>query len=199
MLKKLLTKFHFYLGLFFLVDLWLFSLTGLFLNHPDWSVNEYRKESHWVETTESVTLAQSGDRFEKANYYLSELNLEGELSNVQEQENQFRFRVRRPRNEAQVTIHFDTGKVQLRKKSTDTYGVLNTLHIFNGMQRFDPGKEKLTWFATRLWVIAMDGLAVGLIVLVLTGCYMWSQTQKIVSGAVSLLLGLGTALVFLFL
>jgi hypothetical protein len=67
------------------------------------------------------------------------------------------------------------------------------------MQRFDPGKEKLTWFATRLWVIAMDGLAVGLIVLVLTGCYMWSQTQKIVSGAVSLLLGLGTALVFLFL
>lgn len=199
MLKKLLTKFHIYLGLFFLVDLWLFSLTGLFLNHPKWSVNDYRKESRWIETTALVTPAQSGAPLKNAEHYLAQLDLTGEVSNLREQENQFRFSVRNPGSEAQVTIDPRTGDVRLRKKTTDAYGTLNTLHIFNGMQRFDPNKDNLTWIATRLWVIAMDSLAVGLIVLILTGCYMWLQTKKIVGGAVSLLLGTGLALLFLFL
>ena len=29
-------KFHYYLGLYFLFFLWLFSLTGLMLNHQQW-------------------------------------------------------------------------------------------------------------------------------------------------------------------
>ena len=62
-----------------------------------------------------------------------------------------------------------------------------------------PRKEYLTWYATRLWVISMDGLALGLILLVLTALYMWLQTKKIISGAISLLLGTGVAIVFLFL
>ncbi len=48
---------------------------------------------------------------------------------------------------------------------------------------FDPKKKNLTWFATRLWVITMDGLALGPIVMILT-CYMWQQTKKIVGEAV---------------
>jgi hypothetical protein len=45
----------------------------------------------------------------------------------------------------------------------------------------------------------MDGLALGLILLVLTAFYMWFQTGKIISGAVSLVLGTGIAIVFFFL
>ena len=162
-------------------------------------MNDYQTESRWIETTASVTPAQGGDPLAKAEHYLAQLDLTGEVSNLLEQENQFRFSVRRPGIQAQVSIDPRTGDVRLREKTTDAYGSLNTLHIFNGMQRFDPEKENLTWFATRLWVIAMDGLAVGLIVLILTGCYMWLQTKRIVGGAVSLLLGTGLALLFLFL
>ena len=128
MLKKLLTKFHIYLCLFSLVDLWLFCLTGLFLSHPEWSVNDYTTESRWIATTASVTPAQGGDPLANAEHYLAQLDLTGEVS-----------------------------------------------------------------------TIAMDGLAVGLIVLILTGWYMWLQTKRIVGGAVSLLLGTGLALLFLFL
>ena len=133
MLKKLLTKFHIYLGLFLLVDLWLFSLTGLFLSHPKWSVNDYQTESRWIETTASVTPAQGGDAPTNAEHYLAQLDLTGEVSNLREQENQFGFNVRRPGIEAQVTIDPRTGDVSLREKTTDAYGTLNTLHIFNGM------------------------------------------------------------------
>ena len=84
-------------------------------------------------------------------------------------------------------------------RSRDAIGILNQLHIFGEMKRFDPRKEHLTWYATRLWVISMDGLALGLILLVLTALYMWLQTKKIISGAISLLLGTGVAIVSLFL
>ena len=29
-------KLHIYIGLYFLLFLWLFSISGLFLNHPPW-------------------------------------------------------------------------------------------------------------------------------------------------------------------
>ncbi len=199
MIKSLLTKFHIYLGLFFLVYLWLFSLTGLFLNHPQWGVNEYRTTSQWVESTATVSVAQGGNRFEQTEHYLEQLGLEGELFGMQERENQFRFSVRKAGDETQVTINPATGETKIRRKKADFYGIANSLHIFNGMKRFDPKKETLTWLATKLWVIAMDGLAVGLIIMILTGLYMWLQTKKIIGGAISLFLGTGIGIVFLLL
>ena len=201
MIKELVTKLHTYLGLFFLVYLWLFSLTGLFLNHPSWGVNDYRQDSKWVESTTVIVPAQSGDRFSKAEYYLSTLQLEGELTGVRdlEKEKQFRFEVNTPGEAVKVRVNSDTGETQIRRKTTDTYGMLNQLHIFNGMQRFDKDKQSLTWFATILWFIAMDALAGALILMVLFGFYMWLQTRKLIGGLVSLLLGVFVTGLFLFL
>ena len=132
-------------------------------------------------------------------HYLEQLGLEGELFGMQERENQFRFSVRKAGDETQVTINPATGETKIRRKKADFYGIANSLHIFNGMKRFDPKKETLTWLATKLWVIAMDGLAVGLIIMILTGLYMWLQTKKIIGGAISLFLGTGIGIVFLLL
>lgn len=200
MIKSFLTKFHYHLGLFLLVYLWLFSLTGLFLNHPNWSVNDYRKESQWIDKTASVTPAGSSDLLKNAENYLEQLDLKGEVSNLRAEENLFRFNVRKPGIEVRLTIDTNKGDVQLREKKTDNYGALNTLHIFNGMQRFDPKKEHLTWYATKLWVIAMDGLAIGIIILIFTGFYIWLKTKKnLISGTVCLLLGTILAIMFLYL
>ena len=201
MIKKLLTKSHIYLGLFFVIYLWLLSLTGLFLNHPKWRVNDYRASAKWVDTTVAVTLATGEDPLEKANHYLRELGLEGELLGVRhvEKENQFRFDVYRPGNTAKVRIDLESGEAKISRRQMNSIGILNQLHTFGEMKRFDPRKEHLTWYATRLWVLSMDGLALGLILMVLTALYMWLQTKKIISGAISLLLGTGVAIVFLFL
>lgn len=201
MIKELVTKLHTYLGLLFLAYLWLFSLTGLFLNHPSWGVNDYRQDSNWVESTTTLVPATTGDRFSKANYYLRKLHLEGELNGVRdlEKEHQFRFEVNKPGEVIRVRVNSDTGEVQIRHKNNGTYGMLNQLHIFNGMQRFDREKETLTWFATTLWFIAMDALAVALILMVLFGFFMWFQTRKLAGGIASLLLGTLFAVVFLVL
>ena len=98
-----------------------------------------------------------------------------------------------------VRVNSDTGETQTRRKKSGSYEMLNQLHIFNGMVRFDKGKEKLTWFAITLWLIAMDGLAVALILMVFFGFYMWLQTRKLAGGVISLLLGIFLAVLFLFL
>ena len=201
MIKKLLTKSHIYLGLFFVIDLWLFSLTGLFLNHPQWAVNEYREAAEWIETTVAVTSPGGQDPVEKAHHYLRELSLEGELVSAREikAKNEFRFDVYRPGNNVRVRIDVESGTAKVGRQKVDGYGMLNQLHTFSAMKRFDPKKGDLTWYATRLWVITMDGLALSLIILGLTAVYMWLQTKKIISGAISLLLGTGIAIVFLLL
>ena len=60
------------------------SLTGLFLNHPQWAVNEYRANTEWIEAAVAVTSPGGEDPLENANHYLRELSLEGELIGVRE-------------------------------------------------------------------------------------------------------------------
>ena len=98
-----------------MVDLWLLSVTGLFLNHPKWRVNDYRANSQWIESTVSVRPATGEDPLEKANHYLRELGLEGELLGVRdvEREKQFRFDVYKPGNTAKVRIDLESGEAKI--------------------------------------------------------------------------------------
>jgi hypothetical protein len=45
-------KLHYYLGLYFLFFLWLFSATGLMLNHQQWFTNLYVR----LETSYDVSI-----------------------------------------------------------------------------------------------------------------------------------------------
>ncbi|HEX6070876.1 MAG TPA: hypothetical protein VFZ18_13670, partial [Longimicrobiaceae bacterium] len=40
-LRSWTRRLHYYLGLYFLLFIWLFSLTGLLLNHSDWGFAEF--------------------------------------------------------------------------------------------------------------------------------------------------------------
>ena len=41
-------KLHYYLGLYFLLFLWLFSFTGLLLNHPRWMLSRTNGACAWT-------------------------------------------------------------------------------------------------------------------------------------------------------
>ena len=43
-------KLHYYLGLYFLFFLWLFSLTGLMLNHQQWFTDLYERRETSYDT-----------------------------------------------------------------------------------------------------------------------------------------------------
>ena len=62
----------------------------------------------------------------------------------------------------------------------------------------DPERER-DWWLTRIWSLAMDGVAVGLIVLVVSGIYLWYRLpRKRVGGLISLTLGTIACAFFLF-
>src|SRR5262245_50085040 len=72
-------KLHYYLGLYLLFFLWLFSFTGLLLNHPQWRFAEFwpqRKETRFEQAIEPTSSASDLDR---ARELMSELNLAGEI------------------------------------------------------------------------------------------------------------------------
>jgi hypothetical protein len=52
-------KAHYYLGLYLLLFIWLFSLTGLLLNHPRWALSRIPNESN--PPYERTTELPSGD------------------------------------------------------------------------------------------------------------------------------------------
>jgi len=39
-------RLHYYLGLYFLLFIWLFSFTGLLLNHPRWSLSRIPNDAN---------------------------------------------------------------------------------------------------------------------------------------------------------
>jgi hypothetical protein len=40
-LFPVIRKIHLYLGLFFLVELWVFAISGLILGHPQWQISQF--------------------------------------------------------------------------------------------------------------------------------------------------------------
>ena len=59
----------------------------------------------------------------------------------------------------------------------NAFGVMDALHHFTGVSMTDPERER-DWILTRVWSAAMDAVAVGLIVLVLSGLYLWYRLRR---------------------
>lgn len=71
-------KLHFYLGLYFLLFLWLFSFTGLLLNHPRWALSRIPNEPNPVyERTIEAPIARTD--IERAHDVVRQLGLRGEI------------------------------------------------------------------------------------------------------------------------
>jgi len=62
--------------------------------------------------------------------------------------------------------HFDNGG----------WAVFRIFHTFSGSRYNAPGGRD--WILTTIWVVAMDALAAGLIVMVLGSYYMWYRLKK---------------------
>jgi hypothetical protein len=70
-------------------------------------------------------------------------------------------------------------------------------HTFSGT-RFNQPASQRDWIVTSLWVLAMDALAVGLVIMVLGSYYMWWRLKKRKAlGVATLFLGVSSCAVFL--
>lgn len=190
-------KLHYYLGLYFLFFLWLFSLTGLMLNHQQWFRDLYeRKETRYDTTIENpagdTQLAQTRD-------VMRQLSLVGEIDWPASQPvGHIDFNVARPSGAAQVRVDINAKKAYVREFKNGHLHAFQIFHTFSG-SRFTQPASRPDWIMTRIWVFAMDALAAGLVVMVLGSYYMWWRLKKGKAlGLAVLSLGIGACAVFVW-
>ncbi len=186
-------KLHMYAGLYFLFFLWLFSFSGLMLNHSEWEFAQFWPRRVETSSEQAFRPPAPGDDLDRAKDVVTQLGIVGEVERVvfRAGESRLEIQVARPGRIFKIAADMEAGRASIQRIDVDGWGVLHMLHTFNGVDVNNPDRKR-DWFATTLWVVAMDAICVGLIVMVLSGLYMWIRAyQKRWIGWV--LLGAGTS------
>ena len=192
-------RLHSYVGLYFLASVWLFSFSGLVLNHGSWTFAQFwpqRKQTEYERTVH----ATAGNDTERAQAVMSQLGIKGEVEWVtpDQMPEHLRFRVVRPGRNYEVDADFGRGAATVAETSVNAWGVLNGLHHLNGVHAGDKRNTR-DWFWTGVWVFGMDALAVGLISIALSGIYIWLRTRRRrVMGLIALVAGIAACFLLLF-
>jgi hypothetical protein len=198
--RKWNRRIHFYAGLYFLLFIWLFAISGLFLNHSQWPWMDWWKARQESSDERRIrTPAASGD-LAIARDLMLQLDEVGEIGQIERspEGNTFRFQLTRPGRTLRVEADLVASRASLQETRVNWAGVLDGLHRFTGVRPDDPD-ERRDWLMTRIWSFAMDALAIGLCVMVVTGVYLWFQLgQKRWLGLLALGSGVAGCTFFVF-
>ena len=191
-------KLHFYLGLYFLLFLWLFAFTGLLLNHSSWTFAQFfpqRKISKFERTIETPAASSDLDR---ARVLMRQLGIEGEVGwgVALVAPGRLDFNVTRPGTIQQIEADLKQGRAKVTVTEYNGWGILRTLHTFVGVRPEDSRNQR-DWVLTTVWALSMDAVAAGVVFMVLTSYYMWwGLREKRKPGLVALALGSGVCGLF---
>lgn len=184
-------KLHYYLGLYLLFFLWLFSFTGLLLNHPKWTFTQYWPNRRQMDEERPIVAPAPGGDLAQAHDLMRQLALEGEIqwTVTRTDTNRFDFRVGRPGHYVEIKADLARNRVQLHRTDLNLLGITQVLHTFTGV-RMDDDNNRRDWWLTSVWAFAMDATAAGCIFLVLSSLVMWFELpDKRVASGLCLLLG----------
>jgi hypothetical protein len=192
-------KFHIYAGLFLLLFILFFSLSGLVLNHSQWKFASFWNERKVTEIIAPLTMPINRDSASLLHNFMKQLDISGEISNVSLTPDSIDFRVMKPGTIWDIHIDFKNRMGYLKKIVFNLWGKMRILHTFNGSDKENPAVQP-NWIVTRFWRLSMDAVASGLIVLCMGGWIMWYKIRKDYSmGLIVLILGLAGAIFFVFL
>lgn len=172
-------KLHYYLGLYFLFFLWLFAFTGLLLNHPQWPPAQFWSEREEAQFQVSIQPLPGDTDLARARELMRQLNLAGEIDwpDQAPPPGKLEFTVNRPGSLNRVSADLVLSNVSVQHIRINAWGVMNVLHSFSGTRANNPSANR-DWLLTTLWVAAMDALAAGLLLMVLTSYYMWFRLRQ---------------------
>jgi hypothetical protein len=161
-------KIHIYVGLYFLVFIWLFSVSGLLLNHH-WSFAEFWPQRRQAKLERTIVPPTASTDLERARDLMRQLGLAGEIESTTTRASQerFDFRVARPGFNAEVSADLAHRTATAQETRVNGWGVFRTLHTFTGVRLSAPTAER-DWWLTKLWSFSMDAVCVGVAVLILT-------------------------------
>ena len=193
-------KFHIHLGLFLLLFIWLFSFSGLLLNHS----NKWKFASFWDERKEKITVTSihpiaSPDSAAMLKNIMQQLKIAGEVSRVWISADSIDFKVSIPGHERNLHVNLKNGICTQKELTFNWWGKMRILHTFNGVNK-DNLNIQPNWIITRIWKFAMDAIAIGFIILCISSWIMWYKLRKKYTwGPLFLISGFAITIYFVFL
>ncbi|MEW6161338.1 MAG: PepSY-associated TM helix domain-containing protein [Verrucomicrobiota bacterium] len=170
--QRINRKIHIYAGMFSLVFVLFFAVSGFVLNHR-WKVWDWF--SRRVESTRDITvqIPAQGTDLEKARAILKQLNIDGEIHRIVSEpaRQTLAFDLQRPGQFASVKLDATTGKGTLKTTNFNAWSIVHILHIFSGH-----GDKNWVW--ANVWKFFSDATAILVIVLALSGFYMWLNLKS---------------------
>src|ERR1043165_5260423 len=98
-------RLHYYAGLYFLFFLWLFSLTGLLLNHGQWSIAASANQRRESNDVKAIDAPRGATAILRALDVAAQLHLRGEIDVPPSQPpDQLIFSLSRPVDASQVRV-----------------------------------------------------------------------------------------------
>ncbi|MEX2233819.1 MAG: hypothetical protein WD824_16760 [Cyclobacteriaceae bacterium] len=192
-------KLHIHLGLFLLLFIWLFSISGLLLNHGSWEFASFWEQRKQKESVTEMTLPAGLDSAGLLHMVMGKLEISGEVTNVKYSADAFDFRVGSPGFGRDLHIDLAKGTVSQKEYELNVWGKIRTLHTFNGVDKNDIDKQA-NWVITQVWRFAMDGIAVALIFLCVSSWIMWYKIRKDYNWSAAVLIaGFLTSFYFVYL
>ena len=169
-------KIHIYLGLYMLLFLWIFSISGLFLNHPDW----FKHQPDRSPTEQTVQMPEADSKTEKARALMQQLNLTGEiLFQRQQKPGRFIFVAMRPHKRVFVNVDLQTNVAKLNTVKAQFTATLGILHTFSGVRPiWREAEPQRDWLPTQIWSFSMDALCFGLVFMVASSLYVAFQIKQ---------------------
>jgi hypothetical protein len=193
-------KVHYYLGLYLLLFLWLFAVSGLIINHPKWMAARFWSRRVETVSDHAVPLTRAASDDELVAAIMRNLGIVGEPGDLWRDSagKRFDFQVVKPGRNYRVSVDLVENRAKVTEIRLDRWGAIDAMHKLTGV-RLDKPEERRDWIFTRLWSLAMDALAVGLLILVGTGLYLWYRLgNQRMGGIIALTLGLLSCGFFLF-
>ena len=190
---------HYYVGLYLLVFLWFFSISGLILNHSSWNVAQFWKARRESVVERAFVVPTTSSDVGIASDLMRQLGIEGEIGEIKRSPDGsvVEMQVVKPGHVYRIAARLDSAHASITTIALNGWGALDALHKFTGVRMDEPTQTR-DWILTRIWSLAMDALALGLIALVLSGVYLWLRLRgKRAIGTVSLVLGVASCAWFL--
>lgn len=173
--QRLNRKTHIYLGLFFLLFVWLFAFSGLILNHGGWKFASFWEERE--ETTEEFHLPHEVLQSKSINSITDYLRLTGEARVQRQSTELLELRVESPGMVNDIHVDLRQGNGTRKQLKYNVWGKLRGLHTFNGVNNGKPS-DSPNWIITNIWRYSMDAIAIGLILTCLTSWIMWFKVRQ---------------------
>jgi hypothetical protein len=179
---------HLFLGLFSFLFVLMYAVSSVQMAHNTW----FRLRPTVTETQQKIAPEQAGDARAVARVLMDRSVVAGEINEARETPGGYRIRVVRAGAVQEVDYTRADATANIRISKPGMLGMLNRIHHIAGMEHeYQP---------TNIWAAFVAVISAGLIILAMTGIYLWFKLhQERLIGAVLLALNLGYSLTLMVL